>query len=190
MSGVFKWIVGGAAFLYLWNKITTVSALLKTNVQVVDFRFKSIKFDYTTVEITFRLENFSKSRVVLNFLRFALYINGSYAGYMSQSLNNTILNSYGSAIVSCSINLRTSTLLSVLTSYLVSGDDKYLINVRLNGSVGLSGTSYDFTPVFKVSIPTLSSLVDKIKSLFDKEDKDTDVAPSVEEVEVVEEDVV
>lgn len=178
MGGALKWILGGVAAFYLWNKITTATTLLKTNVAVVGFRFHKIALDYTTIKIDIRLENFSDNRIVLNFIRFHMYLNGSYAGYVNQNLGQHSLESYGSVVVTCTINLQTSLLLKILTQYLASSEGRYTIDVAIDGAAGLSGTSYGFTPRFKVNIPTLKSLVDGIKDMFDRDDDTEDLAPS------------
>ena len=94
MTKAVKWLVGGGLLLWLYNKFATATALMKTNIEVVGFRFFSIKWDYTTVDIDFQLQNLSQNRVVLNGIQFSLYLNGTFVGSSSQSLNNVVLESY------------------------------------------------------------------------------------------------
>ena len=65
MNKAVKWLVGGGLLLWLYNKFATATALMKTNIEVVGFRFFSIKWDYTTVDIDFQLQNLSQNRVCL-----------------------------------------------------------------------------------------------------------------------------
>ena len=43
MNKGVKWLVGGGLLLWLYNKFATATALMKTNIEVVGFRFFSIK---------------------------------------------------------------------------------------------------------------------------------------------------
>lgn len=176
MSSAVKWLIGGAALLYLYNKFSTAMALMRTNIEVVGFRFFSIKWDYTTVDIDFQLQNLSQNRVVLNGIQFSLYLNRSFVGSASQSLNNVVLESYQTVTIRARVQLKTSKLLSLLNAYLATNASKYHIDVSIDGRLGANGTSYRFTPSFYVRIPTLTALVDLIQNLFNLGDKTTDVA--------------
>lgn len=176
MSSAVKWLIGGAALLYLYNKFSTAMALMRTNIEVVGFRFFSIKWDYTTVDIDFQLQNLSQNRVVLNGIQFSLYLNRSFVGSASQSLNNVVLESYQTVTVRARVQLKTSKLLSLLNAYLATNASKYHIDVSIDGRLGANGTSYRFTPSFYVRIPTLTALVNLIQNLFNLGDKTTDVA--------------
>lgn len=176
MSSAVKWLIGGAALLYLYNKFSTAMALMRTNIEVVGFRFFSIKWDYTTVDIDFQLQNLSQNRVVLNGLQFSLYLNRNFVGSASQSLNNVVLESYQTVTVRARVQLKTSKLLNLLNAYLATNASKYHIEVSIDGRLGANGTSYRFTPSFYVRIPTLTALVDLIQNLFNLGDKTTDVA--------------
>lgn len=176
MSSAVKWLIGGAALLYLYNKFSTAMALMRTNIEVVGFRFFSIKWNYTTVDIDFQLQNLSQNRVVLNGIQFSLYINRVFVGSASQSLNNVVLESYQTATVRARVQLKTSKLLSLLNAYLATNASKYHIDVSIDGRLGANGTSYRFTPSFYVRIPTLTALVNLIQNLFNLGDKTTDVA--------------
>lgn len=176
MNKAVKWLVGGGLLLWLYNKFATATALMKTNIEVVGFRFFSIKWDYTTVDIDFQLQNLSQNRVVLNGIQFSLYLNGTFVGSSSQSLNNVVLESYQTLTVRARVSLKTSKLLSLLNAYLATNASKYHIDVSINGRLGANGTSYQFTPSFYVRIPSLVSLVEMIKNLFSSGDKVTDVA--------------
>ena len=176
MSSAVKWLIGGAALLYLYNKFSTAMALMRTNIEVVGFRFYSIKWDYTTVDIDFQLQNLSQNRVVLNGLQFSLYLNRNFVGSASQSLNNVVLESYQTVTVRARVQLKTSKLLNLLNAYLATNASKYHIEVSIDGRLGANGTSYRFTPSFYVRIPTLTALVDLIQNLFNLGDKTTDVA--------------
>ncbi len=175
MSSAVKWLIGGAALLYLYNKFSTAMALMRTNIEVVGFRFFSIKWDYTTVDIDFQLQNLSQNRVILNGIQFSLYINRVFVGSASQSLNNVVLESYQTVTVRARVQLKTSKLLSLLNAYLATNASKYHIDVSIDGRLGANGTSYRFTPSFYVRIPTLTSLVNLIQNLFNLGDKTTDV---------------
>lgn len=176
MSSAVKWLIGGAALLYLYNKFSTAMALMRTNIEVVGFRFFSIKWDYTTVDIDFQLQNLSQNRVVLNGLQFSLYLNRNFVGSASQSLNNVVLESYQTVTVRARVQLKTSKLLNLLNAYLATNASKYHIDVSIDGRLGANGTSYRFTPSFYVRIPTLTALVDLIQNLFNLGDKTTDIA--------------
>lgn len=176
MSSAVKWLIGGAALLYLYNKFSTAMALMRTNIEVVSFRFFSIKWDYTTVDIYFQLQNLSQNRVVLNGLQFSLYLNRNFVGSASQSLNNVVLESYQTVAVRARVQLKTSKLLNLLNAYLDTNASKYHIDVSIDGRLGANGTSYRFTPSFYVRIPTLTALVDLIQNLFNLGDKTTDIA--------------
>lgn len=176
MSSAVKWLIGGAALLYLYNKFSTAMALMRTNIEVVGFRFFSIKWDYTTVDIDFQLQNLSQNRVVLNGIQFSLYLNRVFVGSASQSLNNVVLESYQTVTVRARVQLKTSKLLNLLNAYLATNASKYHIDVSIDGRLGANGTSYRFTPSFYVRIPTLTALVDLIQNLFNLGDKTTDVA--------------
>ena len=176
MSSAVKWLIGGAALLYLYNKFSTAMALMRTNIEVVGFRFYSIKWDYTTVDIDFQLQNLSQNRVVLNGLQFSLYLNRNFVGSASQSLNNVVLESYQTVTVRARVQLKTSKLLNLLNAYLATNASKYHIEVSIDGRLGANGTSYRFTPSFYVRIPTLTALVDLIQNLFNLGDKTTDIA--------------
>ena len=65
MSSAIKWLLGGAALLYLYNKVSTAVALMKTNLEVSGFRFFSIKWEYTLIDIDITLQNLSENRVIL-----------------------------------------------------------------------------------------------------------------------------
>ena len=39
MNKAVKWLVGGGLLLWLYNKFATATALMKTNIEVVGFRF-------------------------------------------------------------------------------------------------------------------------------------------------------
>lgn len=151
-------------------------ALMRTNIEVVGFRFFSIKWDYTTVDIDFQLQNLSQNRVVLNGIQFSLYLNRTFVGSASQSLNNVVLESYQTVTVRARVQLKTSKLLNLLNAYLATNASKYHIDVSIDGRLGANGTSYRFTPSFYVRIPTLTALVDLIQNLFNLGDKTTDVA--------------
>lgn len=176
MSSAVKWLIGGAALLYLYNKFSTAMALMRTNIEVVGFRFFSIKWDYTTVDIDFQLQNLSQNRVVLNGIQFSLYLNRNFVGSASQSLNNVVLESYQTVTVRARVQLKTSKLLNLLNAYLATNASKYHIDVSIDGRLGANGTSYRFTPSFYVRIPTLTALVDLIQNLFNLGDKTTDIA--------------
>lgn len=176
MSSAVKWLIGGAALLYLYNKFSTAMALMRTNIEVVGFRFFSIKWDYTTVDIDFQLQNLSQNRVVLNGLQFSLYLNRNFVGSASQSLNNVVLESYQTVTVRARVQLKTSKLLNLLNAYLATNASKYHIEVSIDGRLGANGTSYRFTPSFYVRIPTLTALVYLIQNLFNLGDKTTDIA--------------
>lgn len=176
MSRAVKWLIGGAALLYLYNKFSTAMALMRTNIEVVGFRFFSIKWDYTTVDIDFQLQNLSQNRVVLNGIQFSLYLNRNFVGSASQSLNNVVLESYQNVTVRARVQLKTSKLLNLLNAYLATNASKYHIEVSIDGRLGANGTSYRFTPLFYVRIPTLTALVDLIQNLFNLGDKTTDIA--------------
>lgn len=176
MSSAVKWLIGGAALLYLYNKFSTAMALMRTNIEVVGFRFFSIKWDYTTVDIDFQLQNLSQNRVVLNGIQFSLYLNRVFVGSASQSLNNVVLESYQTVTIRARVQLKTSKLLSLLNAYLDTNASKYHIEVSIAGRLGANGTSYRFTPSFYVRIPTLTSLVNLIQNLFNLGDKTTDIA--------------
>lgn len=176
MSSAVKWLIGGAALLYLYNKFSTAMALMRTNIEVVGFRFFSIKWDYTTVDIDFQLQNLSQNRVVLNGIQFSLYLNRVFVGSASQILNNVVLESYQTVTVRARVQLKTSKLLSLLNAYLATNASKYHIDVSIDGRLGANGTSYRFTPSFYVRIPTLTALVNLIQNLFNLGDKTTDVA--------------
>lgn len=151
-------------------------ALMRTNIEVVGFRFFSIKWDYTTVDIDFQLQNLSQNRVVLNGLQFSLYLNRNFVGSASQSLNNVVLESYQTVTVRARVQLKTSKLLNLLNAYLATNASKYHIEVSIDGRLGANGTSYRFTPSFYVRIPTLTALVYLIQNLFNLGDKTTDIA--------------
>lgn len=176
MSSAVKWLIGGAALLYLYNKFSTAMALMRTNIEVVGFRFFSIKWDYTTVDIDFQLQNLSQNRVVLNGIQFSLYLNRVFVGSASQSLNNVVLESYQTVTIRARVQLKTSKLLNLLNAYIATNASKYHIDVSIDGRLGANGTSYRFTPSFYVRIPTLTALVDLIQNLFNLGDKTTDVA--------------
>ena len=176
MSSAVKWLIGGAALLYLYNKFSTAMALMRTNIEDVGFRFFSIKWDYTTVDIDFQLQNLSQNRVVLNGIQFSLYLNRNFVGSASQSLNNVVLESYQTVTVRARVQLKTSKLLNLLNAYLATNASKYHIDVSIDGRLGANGTSYRFTPSFYVRIPTLTALVDLIQNLFNLGDKTTDIA--------------
>lgn len=176
MNKAVKWLVGGGLLLWLYNKFSTAMALMRTNIEVVGFRFFSIKWDYTTVDIVFQLQNLSQNRVVLNGIQFSLYLNRSFVGSASQSLNNVVLESYQTVTVRARVQLKTSKLLNLLNAYLATNASKYHIDVSIDGRLGANGTSYRFTPSFYVRIPTLTALVNLIQNLFNLGDKTTDVA--------------
>ena len=176
MSSAVKWLIGGAALLYLYNKFSTAMALMRTNIEIVGFRFFSIKWDYTTVDIDFQLQNLSQNRVVLNGIQFSLYLNRNFVGSASQSLNNVVLESYQTVTARARVQLKTSKLLNLLNAYLATNASKYHIEVSIDGRLGANGTSYRFTPSFYVRIPTLTALVDLIQNLFNLGDKTTDIA--------------
>lgn len=176
MNKAVKWLVGGGLLLWLYNKFSTAMALMRTNIEVVGFRFFSIKWDYTTVDIVFQLQNLSQNRVVLNGIQFSLYLNRVFVGSSSQSLNNVVLESYQTVTVRARVQLKTSKLLSLLNAYIATNASKYHIDVSIDGRLGANGTSYRFTPSFYVRIPTLTALVDLIQNLFNLGDKTTDVA--------------
>ena len=176
MNKAVKWLVGGGLLLWLYNKFSTAMALMRTNIEVVGFRFFSIKWDYTTVDLDFQLQNLSQNRVVLNGIQFSLYLNRVFVGSSSQSLNNVVLESYQTVTVRARVQLKTSKLLSLLNAYIATNASKYHIDVSIDGRLGANGTSYRFTPSFYVRIPTLTALVDLIQNLFNLGDKTTDVA--------------
>ena len=176
MNKAVKWLVGGGLLLWLYNKFSTAMALMRTNIEVVGFRFFSIKWDYTTVDLDFQLQNLSQNRVVLNGIQFSLYLNRVFVGSSSQSLNNVVLESYQTVTVRARVQLKTSKLLSLLNAYIATNASKYHIDVSIDGRLGANGTSYRFTPSFYVRIPTLTSLVNLIQNLFNLGDKTTDVA--------------
>ena len=39
MNKAVKWLVGGGLLLWLYNKFSTAMALMRTNIEVVGFRF-------------------------------------------------------------------------------------------------------------------------------------------------------
>ncbi len=176
MRSAVKWLVGGGLLLWLYNKFSTAMALMRTNIEVVGFRFFSIKWDYTTVDIDFQLQNLSQNRVVLNGIQFSLYLNRNFVGSASQSLNNVVLESYQAVTARARVQLKTSKLLNLLNAYLATNASKYHIEVSIDGRLGANGTSYRFTPSFYVRIPTLTALVDLIQNLFNLGDKTTDIA--------------
>ena len=98
-------------------------------------------------------------------------------GQSSTPLNNRLGN-YGSMEVVLRVRISTSKLLNLLSSYITTAGNNYTLNIRLNGRIGGNGLSYSFPLTFKVEVPTLVSIVQKIQSLFDKNDDKTDIVQS------------
>lgn len=176
MSSAVKWLIGGAALLYLYNKFSTAMALMKTNIEVSGFRFYSIKWDYTLIDIDITLQNLSENRVLLNGIQFSLYLNNAFVGSSSQSLGNTPLESFQSATVRARVQFKTSKLIELLGAYLTTNSSKYNIGVYMPGRLVANGTNYRFSPSFYVRIPTLVTLYNLIKSMFTNKDTVSDIA--------------
>lgn len=176
MSSALKWLLGGAALLYLYNKVSTAFALMKTNLEITGFRFFSIKWDYTLVDLDVTLQNLSENRVVLNGLQLSLFLNNEFVGSSSQSLGDTVLDSYQMATVRARVQFRTSKLIDLLGAYLSTNASKYSIGVYVPGRLIANGTSYRFAPSFYVRIPTLVTLYNLIKNMFTNKDTVTDIA--------------
>ena len=176
MRSAIKWLLGGAALLYLYNKVSTAVALMKTNLEVTGFRFFSIKWDYTLIDIDISLQNLSENRVIMNGLQFSLYLDDELVGSSSQSLGNTVLESFQSATVRSRVQFKTSKLVELLGAYLTTNASKYNIGVYMPGRLVANGTNYRFSPSFYVRIPTLVTLYNLIKNLFTNNDTVTDIA--------------
>lgn len=163
--------------LIVYNYITTGAALLKIQPEVTGFRFYKITLTDTILEIRIRLTNLSTQTITLQGLQFSIYVNNSYMGQSSTPLNNRLGN-YGSMEVVLRVRISTSKLLNLLSSYITTAGNNYTLNIRLNGRVAGNGLSYPFPLSFKVEIPTLISLIQKIQDLFDKGDDKTDIVQS------------
>ena len=149
---------------------------MKTNLEVSGFRFFSIKWEYTLIDIDITLQNLSENRVILNGLQFSLFLDNEFVGSSSQSLGNTALESFQSATVRSRVQFKTSKLVKLLGAYLTTNASKYNIGVYMPGRLVANGTNYRFSPSFYVRIPTLVTLYNLIKNLFTNKDTVTDIA--------------